>query len=326
MSSTVVHVTGPSRLHFGLLSFGHPGQRQFGGVGVMVKQPGLALRISSADCFVARGPLSHRVSAVVAHMSKILERPSPRCLIEVLSAPPEHVGLGTGTQLALSVVAGLTAWHDEPALTPVVLATLANRAARSGIGSHGFLHGGLLFERGKEAVEGSPNGALLAPLEQRVELPEAWRFLLLRLRSLSGLSGDDERDAFRGLPPVPPATTNRLMQTVRDELLPAARVADFERFGESLYRYGFEAGMCFSARQGGAFAHPKITDLVSSLRSLGIRGVGQSSWGPTVFALLPSESAAIAFQHRMQQDLGDRYALQLAAPDNSGATISRDEV
>ena len=33
----------------------------------------------------------------------------PHCHIEILSAPPEHAGLGTGTQLGLAMAAGLDA-------------------------------------------------------------------------------------------------------------------------------------------------------------------------------------------------------------------------
>jgi ribulose-5-phosphate 4-epimerase/fuculose-1-phosphate aldolase len=51
----------------------------------------------------------------------------PACRIEVLEVPPEHVGLGAGTQLALSVVAGLTAYrgHDPLEESGQVTAGLA---------------------------------------------------------------------------------------------------------------------------------------------------------------------------------------------------------
>ena len=34
-----IQVVASSRLHFGLLAFGHAGRRQFGGVGVMLQKP-----------------------------------------------------------------------------------------------------------------------------------------------------------------------------------------------------------------------------------------------------------------------------------------------
>ncbi len=206
MSNAIVDVVAPSRLHFGLLSFGHSGTRQFGGAGVMVNQPGLRLRISAAERFEAVGSHAERVRAVVERVCRVKElATAPACRIEVLEAPPEHVGLGTGTQLGLSVVAGLHAFARQGAvepLAPAALAALAGRAARSAIGTYGFVHGGLLVDAGKDSEQS------LAPLERRVELPNAWRFVLICPRGERGLSGEAERRAFSDLPPVPRSTTD----------------------------------------------------------------------------------------------------------------------
>ena len=43
MPKRTVLITAPSRLHFGMLSFGHAEERQFGGVGAMIDAPGLRL-------------------------------------------------------------------------------------------------------------------------------------------------------------------------------------------------------------------------------------------------------------------------------------------
>jgi predicted sugar kinase len=56
---------------------------------------------------------------------------------------------------------------------------------------------------------------------------------------------------------------------------------------------------------------------------MGIEGVGQSSWGPTLFALFENESAADAFVAYAQQDpMGERLGYQVASTDNCGASIS----
>jgi beta-ribofuranosylaminobenzene 5'-phosphate synthase len=323
MSDTIVDVVAPSRLHFGLLSFGQPGTRQFGGAGVMVGEPGLRLRIASADRFEAVGPLAERVRAVVERFARLKElATAPACRIEVLEAPLEHVGLGTGTQLGLSVVAGLHAFgggSDGELLTPAALAALAGRAARSAIGTYGFVHGGLLVDAGKR------DGEVLAPLEQRLELPSAWRFVLICSRHERGLSGEAERCAFRDLPPVPRSTTDALHDELSRELLPAATDGQFQRFSESLYRYGTAAGMCFAARQGGAFASPRLAELVGTIRALGVGGVGQSSWGPTIFAVLENRADAHDFRDRIRRHIDERDALVIAEPNNSGAAIARHD-
>ena len=87
---------------------------------------------------------------------------------------------------------------------------------------------------------------------------------------------------------------------------PAAEAGDFARFSRSVYRFGYQAGLCFAGRQGGAFASQRIAELVEAARNLGVEGVGQSSWGPTVFALLANEEAARRFAEaiaaRLQAD------------------------
>jgi len=100
---------------------------------------------------------------------------------------------------------------------------------------------------------------------------------------------------------------------------------EFERFGDSVYRYGHQAGMCFAARQGGPFASPRIGALVSTIRGLGVRGVGQSSWGPTVFALLPNEAEAEYFSDHIGEHLGNPHTIEIVQPNNTGALIARHD-
>ena len=301
-----------------MFSFGDSDTRQFGGAGVMVDRPGLSLRIFAADRFMAQGPPARRVQTFVERLAcrwRLAELPA--CRIEVVDAPAEHVGLGTGTQLALSVTAGLNAFRGGAPLEARQLAALCGRGSRSAIGTYGFLHGGFLVESGKRA------GEALSPLEHRLALPDGWRFVLICLAGERGLWGEAEQTAFRDLPSVAPTTSDELRREVNEEMLPAAASGDFARFGRSVYRFGYRAGMCFSARQGGAFASPRIAELVETVRGLGVEGVGQSSWGPTVFALLECEHSARQFADAIQNSLDRQDTLIVAEPNGSGARITR---
>lgn len=315
MTRTVEIVT-PSRLHFGMFSFGNPDVRQFGGVGVMLEQPGVQLRISAADEFSVVGRLSSRIPAVVDRLCQHwnLQQP-PRCRMEILATPPEHTGLGTGTQLVLAVTAGLNAWLGRAPLAVSELTIASGRGLRSAIGTYGFLHGGLLVEGGKTVDEP------LSPLECRVELPESWRFVLVSPRGERGLAGDAERRAFSQLPPVPAEVTAELRAEVADELIPVATAGEFDRFSQSLYRFGHLAGLCFAACQHGAFANERVSTIISRVRELGISGVGQSSWGPTVFAVVESEAAARQLGEQLVSQLDAGETWQIARPTARGANI-----
>jgi beta-RFAP synthase len=316
----IVEVTTPSRLHFGMFSFGHLHARQFGGVGVMLEQPRVRLQIIPAKAFAASGSLSSRVPPLIDRLCASWKLPQPpHCHIEVLEAPAEHSGLGTGTQLVLAVTAGLNAFLGGSTLGARELAVLSGRGARSAIGTYGFLQGGLLVESGKTADEP------LSPLERRVELPESWRFLLVSPRGERGLAGEAERQAFRQLPPVPAEVSRALHAEATDELVPAAEAGEFGRFGNSLYRFGHLAGQCFGAHQHGAFATERVTTIVSQIRALGTPGAGQSSWGPTVFAVTESEQAARQLGEQLQPFLDDDESWQIARPARHGARIQITE-
>ncbi len=286
MHHEAIEVVAPARLHFGLLSFGQPAVRQFGGCGVMLKNPCVRLSFIPAARFSVSGACARRVAAFAGAWSQRTGR-ELKCEISVEAFIPPHVGLGSGTQLALSVAAGLfRLLMPETPLRPGRLAASVGRGQRSAVGTYGFALGGLIAERGKWPDE--PLGELLG----HVSFPPAWRFVLLRPPGEQGRNGRSERAAFATLPPVPVGTTKRLLEILEIELLPACRKANCEEVGHAMHAFGQLAGSCFAACQGGAFASPRIDRLVRTLRELGVAGVGQSSWGPTVFALTPSAQAA----------------------------------
>src|SRR5216684_2339976 len=101
---TRVTIKTPSRLHFGLLGWGPGASRQFGGVGLMVEEPGLALVVERASSWPATGPLASRsleIARTIAHELQEAEPPVGPFRIDVLHAPDPHVGLGSGTQLSM---------------------------------------------------------------------------------------------------------------------------------------------------------------------------------------------------------------------------------
>jgi beta-RFAP synthase len=322
-----IHISAPSRLHFGMFSFGNPAVPQFGGVGTMIDAPRVELTIQAAAEFSSTGPLAERALEVARRVWGHLNQTGnsslspPACRVEVTAAPAEHAGLGVGTQLSLAITAGILKLIEHPPVSPAELAKLAGRGLRSAVGTYGFMEGGLLVEAGKLGDE------LLSPLSCRLALPTAWRFVLIfsdpEKTYVAGLSGERELAAFAQLPPVSEAVTNALCGEALLHLIPAGRTGEFERFSESLFRYGLLAGECFASCQGGPFASPGLARLIATLRRLGIRGVGQSSWGPTLFALVESEAAARALVEQLGQEpeaRGKKYLI--TAPDAQGAQIS----
>jgi predicted sugar kinase len=75
-------------------------------------------------------------------------------------------------------------------------------------------------------------------------------------------------------------------------LLPALVERDLRSFGEALERIQADVGALFAPVQGGAFADPRSAALVELLRTSGLVGVGQSSWGPTLYGFTDAPADA----------------------------------
>lgn len=320
--SRFVEVLAPSRIHLGLYALGNGQPRRYGGIGFMIAEPAWRLQFVAKGPFTVSGPEAERVSAAARKWQQFHQlRELPACQVSVEAAPPAHVGLGTGTQLALSVAAGLCAVTGHDCGPPELLARSVGRGKRSAVGSYGFVHGGLIAERGCLADEPFP------PLDARLELPAAWRFVLLRPQGETPIFGAEEEARMAALPASPGDLTTALITEAREELLPATATGDFARFSASVYRFNRLSGELFAAAQGGPYNGPAVTRLVARCRELGIVGVGQSSWGPTVFAAFENQTMAEDFMKCLQSDISaDQLDAMITGACNQGATVRQGEL
>lgn len=101
-----VYVKTPARLHLGFIDLGGELGRIFGGIGVAINCPNVILEAQPSQTLVIKGGKSNYVKSLV---ERFLERYhlEAKVSINVKQTIPEHVGLGSGTQLALAVAATL---------------------------------------------------------------------------------------------------------------------------------------------------------------------------------------------------------------------------
>lgn len=315
----MIRVRTPSRLHFGLLS-----PRTFGGVGLMVESPGIQLAITPAASWAAEGPLAERALAFAHRFVQSLPSGvmSPQRLV-LEQCAPEHHGLGTGTQLGLSVAKALAIAAGQPEMEAAQLARRIGRGRRSAIGVHGFARGGFLVEAGK------PWGseADISSLQLRLDFPEAWRVVLFLPSGSLGRHGEEERRAFGELVDhdYPTFLASPYSGYLQQMISALSEREDLNTFGEALFEFNARVGEIFARVQGGTYASPLIAELIAFIRQQGIRGTGQSSWGPTVFAIVGAEEQA---QHLALQ-VRERFALSpqrtiITRAANRGAEIHID--
>ena len=311
-------ITG-ARLHFGPLSVAAPAGGKFGGVGVMIASPRTVLtaRAATADQIHGDDPSTLRVAEFLRRIREAQpDHEHVPCKFCITEAIPSHCGFGSGTQLGLAVARAVSLVENEPDPSLETLARRVQRGLRSAIGLHGFARGGFLIDGGR--WESKQLGTLVS----RVEFPGEWRFVLAAPRTATGLSGAAEQSAFARQPPMPVSLTAELCRLVLMDWRPSVIEAGFERCSESLYNYGHAVGEFFAPTQGGVFAHPRMAEWASLIRRRGIRGVAQTSWGPTLAALCVSDDQAQILQRDFSNDAAWKdCSFDVVTPLNDGATV-----
>lgn len=320
-----------ARLHFGLILSNPADGWEFGGVGLMVDQPGWTLVVQHA--IPAPSSPEHppdaldvihcNSEATRARLTQLLSRLRSQSLaipsldLRVQQQVPPHTGLGSGTQLTLACTAAVT-WLATGRLPPSAetLAAMSGRSERSAIGTAGFDCGGFLVDHGRSAPY---------PRVERFPVPEHWRFILVRPHSAEGLSGPAEQDWFQSRREMPAALTRTLAALIQQQLIPAIRADDAPRFARALEDYGDTTGSFYASAQGGTFSHPAIRQLAANLRSAGIHGAAQSSWGPGICIPAGSPEEARQILSQIPPEIhGQPLETTCTTALNTGALIARE--
>ena len=322
----MVRVRAPGRLHLGFLDPSGTLGRRFGSLGLVIEGFETEVEIASAgaDDISADTPAARAEAGRVApHLHRLRECTGLHepLALRLKSALPAHAGFGSGTQLALAVGRAFAHWHGLD-LSSATLATWLARGQRSGIGIAGFDAGGLLLDGGPGA-DGSP-----APLLARLEWPSQWRIIVVVDSLRHGLHGRAEREAIAGLPALPRAQAADLCHQVLMRVLPGAASGDFAAFASGINQVQSCLGEHFAPAQGGsAWTSPAVGRLMQWLRARcgEAAAIGQSSWGPTGFACVPSAAAAqqLIAAARAEGVVDTALELHVVAGRNHGA-VSTD--
>ncbi|WP_238189679.1 beta-ribofuranosylaminobenzene 5'-phosphate synthase family protein [Methylobacterium frigidaeris] len=286
-----VRVRAPARLHFGFLDLHGGLGRRFGSIGLGLDAPGIDLTATRADTLTVTGSEipglaaeCERVRGYAALAARHLGVPETGAF-HLADLIPAHAGFGSGTQLALSVAAALAALHGAP-FAPAAFADVLDRGNRSGVGLAAFVTGGLIVDGGRDDSEAPP------PVIARLPFPDTWRVVLLLDAGRTGVHGAEERRAFRELPRFPAPEAAEICRTVLMQVLPAVVTEDLARFGAGITAIQRRIGDYFAPHQGGRYASAAVAAALADVEAAGIAGFGQSSWGPTGFALVGNDAQA----------------------------------
>ena len=311
MISTIT-VTATARLHMGFFDLKGSASRTFGSIGLCIDAPCTQIVVTKSDKTAIDANCDENIVKIIESIVKSLKW-EQNFSLEILQSIPQHTGLGSGTQMVLAIGAGLNALFNLN-LTVAQIGKLSKRGGRSGIGIATFEQGGVLVDGGKTSNE-------LPEIALRQVFPDHWRVLLIADSAYIGVHGEVELQAFQSLKPAP----HSLRTMVFNHMMPALQRADLLAFGACMADLQAYNGDYFAPIQGGRYASNDVANVLLWLQQNGVVCVGQSSWGPTGFAIVESEERAnIMLKQLQQQFLGvNNLSFKVVRGKNSGAVLTQ---
>ncbi|MCS6769547.1 MAG: hypothetical protein NZ570_03830 [Candidatus Caldarchaeum sp.] len=306
----IVEVKASARLHLGLTELGGHFGRVYGGLGVAISQPTTHVVAETSDTLEVEGLEKPYVGRVV---SKLEEKLNRRLFgkVKVVESIPAHVGLGSRTQLSLSVATAVCRINGLD-LSVKQLAEALGRGGISGVGTAVFERGGFVVDMPKKIGGGTASSAL------RIDFPEDWAFTVAYNTREQGPSDEQETYLFSRLPRMDENRCAAIAHILIAKLLPALTEKDAHEFGESLTEIQKHVGGHFSSVQGGLFRDPEALE---ALAERGALGVGQSSWGPAVYGFFASYRDALDAAKLVGEKLGGGWTVFATKAKNTGAEI-----
>jgi len=324
-----VSVRAPARLHLGFLDLNASAGRKFGSIGLAVDSHYTEIKVSSSEQSKLSGEnltdaLRQRLEKIQNIFYEQLGQDIPPAArqvhIEVKQLIPEHAGLGSGTQLTLTLGKALAQFHGLDIDTPS-LAKKLGRGKRSGIGIATFDHGGFVVDGGLKPEQTVP------PLLLQQSYPQNWRIVLVMDPHHQGVHGKNELQAFKTLPIFPLAHVRNICHLTLMQLLPALMEQNIDDFGAAITQIQAVVGDHFAPAQGGRYTSSLVAECLEQAQKLGHKGIAQSSWGPTGCIFVDSDTAAQQLIQTLnetvlaQHDGSEQAVFIIAGCNNIGASI-----
>ncbi|MDI3539271.1 MAG: beta-ribofuranosylaminobenzene 5-phosphate synthase [Methanolobus sp.] len=316
----MIRITSPSRLHLTLIDMNASLGRIDGGAGISLTSPHVIISAQRSDIVevTAGSVLTDRMLA--AARTVLPEGEGVRITIE--EDMFSHVGLGSGTQAALSAAAAVNELYGL-GMSVRELAIAVGRGGTSGIGVASFESGGFIVDGGHRFSDkgsftpSSASRAAPAPVLFRQDFPD-WD-IVLALPDVQGAYDTSEVDIFRRACPIPLNQVQELSHLVLMKLMPAVVEKDIEAFGHAvshIQTLGFK-------RYEVELQHQVVRDVMTLMQESGAYGAGMSSFGPAVYGVVDNKEDAAYIMEDVQDLLDSTIGgkVMITRANNTGAEI-----
>jgi beta-RFAP synthase len=290
-----VRIAASSRLHLGFMDLNGSLGRLYGSIGVAISNPRTEVTVKTSSHLIIQNVSEDRKRKVFSFVKAFSKYHGidANVTIRVDKSIPEHKGLGSGTQLALSISTALAKIYDIKTDSHD-LSLITGRGMRSSIGICSFEHGGLIVDSGKIRLKDGSFDARPPKTVVRYDFPAEWKFVTVVPEERHGLSGEQEKKAIGFVDPSK-KISEEICRLVMMKFLPSLIEKDIQDFGSALSEIDRRTGQFFVPVQGGIYSEKMSHKIIDHLLVSGAYGAGQSSWGPAIYGLtLKSESDDVA--------------------------------
>ena len=280
------------RIHMTLIDLAGATHRRFGGAGFAVEalpaivHGALAKRTELAGVagFDARDRRD-----LGAHLERMASALGREFYVEVISAMPQHVGLGSKTALLMATGIVCNNLAGRP-IGETQLLLRSGRGGTSGVGVNTVFVGGFVVDGGHR-TKGEPRygpssaerATRVPPAVVRLRFPDAWRVHLFLPKGYRYF-GQREARFFQQNAPIGVQEVYEVLAAVYHGVVPAIAEADLELLRiavQDLHRTGFKRRELDGQRR-------EVRDLVEELQNGLKLAAGMSSLGPLVYAIAPA--------------------------------------
>jgi len=307
----------PSRIHLGFLELNQSSPRIFGSLGLTISKFEDIITIQENEKFEVESKnfdVKLKILDILAIFSKI--KKIKKCKIIVKKFIPTHQGLGSGTQLSLSV-GFLISQLNNLEMDINQISQVLNRGNRSGIGIEAFESGGFIIDLGKNKKSKK------LPLKfLNLKWPKTWKIILIFDNTLAGTSGTNESQQFKKLKTVHSKFVNQNCKAVLMKVVPGILEKNFEEFSEGIRLVQKNMSKIFYG-DSNLYASSKIKNIFSHLNKKGIQGYGQSSWGPTGFVFCKTVKERNELFNELESYIKLKQFKEISLTKTDGRNIGR---
>lgn len=271
-----IKINSPSRLHLGFIELDKSAPRNFGSLGLTISKFQNVIEIKESKKY----EIATKNLYVKLKINEVFKKFKKKFFlkpfrIEVYETTPSHIGLGSGTQLALTVGLLISEFHNLK-LSFKDIVKISGRGLRSGVGIESFNNGGFIVDCGKGQITTIP------PVFFRTEWPDEWKIILILDNSFKGLSGNDEKKQFGKISKIDPNISMVNSQTLLMNIIPSIIENNFINFCKGIQIIQKNMSRVFYNNEK-KFASKGVERIFNFLSKKKIMGYGQSSWGPSGF-------------------------------------------